>query len=67
MDSTEQLKRIAQMRIVEYDYKPEFATTMGIDHVHETGINTGIYSLKECYTFCYGLLLVLIIDWLIPC
>ncbi|XP_046872375.1 myelin regulatory factor-like protein [Hypomesus transpacificus] len=38
VDSTEQLKRIAQMRIVEYDYKPEFATTMGIDHVHETGI-----------------------------
>ncbi|XP_072528841.1 myelin regulatory factor-like protein isoform X2 [Salminus brasiliensis] len=38
VDSTEQLKRIAKMRIVEYDYKPEFATKMGIDQVHETGI-----------------------------
>ncbi|KAL0195363.1 hypothetical protein M9458_008935, partial [Cirrhinus mrigala] len=38
VDSTEQLKRIAQMRIVEYDYKPEFASRMGIDQCHETGI-----------------------------
>ncbi|XP_062862330.1 myelin regulatory factor-like protein [Trichomycterus rosablanca] len=38
VDSTEQLKRIAQMRIVEYDYKPEFATKMGINQTHETGI-----------------------------
>uniref|UniRef100_A0A3B4CXM6 Myelin regulatory factor like n=1 Tax=Pygocentrus nattereri TaxID=42514 RepID=A0A3B4CXM6_PYGNA len=38
VDPTEQLKRIAQMRIVEYDYKPEFASKMGIDQVHETGI-----------------------------
>ncbi|KAJ8008822.1 hypothetical protein DPEC_G00082410 [Dallia pectoralis] len=38
VDSTEQLRRIAQMRIVEYDYKPEFASEMGIDHIHETGI-----------------------------
>ncbi|XP_055761571.1 myelin regulatory factor-like protein [Salvelinus fontinalis] len=38
VDSTEQLKRISQMRIVEYDYKPEFASKMGIDHIHETGI-----------------------------
>ncbi|KAJ8269301.1 hypothetical protein COCON_G00119080, partial [Conger conger] len=38
VDSTEQLKRIAQMRIVEYDYKPEFATKVGIDQVHETGV-----------------------------
>uniref|UniRef100_A0A4W5LCL9 Myelin regulatory factor like n=1 Tax=Hucho hucho TaxID=62062 RepID=A0A4W5LCL9_9TELE len=38
VDSTEQLKRISQMRIVEYDYKPEFASEMGIDHIHETGI-----------------------------
>ncbi|KAJ8245488.1 hypothetical protein GJAV_G00271270 [Gymnothorax javanicus] len=38
VDSTEQLKRIAQMRIVEYDYKPEFAEKMGIDQVHETGV-----------------------------
>lgn len=38
VDSNKQLKRIAQMRIVEYDYKPEFATKMGINQVHETGI-----------------------------
>ncbi|XP_062373976.1 myelin regulatory factor-like protein [Sardina pilchardus] len=38
VDSTEQLRRIAQMRIVEYDYKPEFAEKMGIEHVHETGV-----------------------------
>ncbi|TRY94506.1 hypothetical protein DNTS_003536 [Danionella cerebrum] len=38
VDSTEQLKRISQMRIVEYDYKPEFASKMGIDQRHETGI-----------------------------
>lgn len=38
VDSKEQLKRIAQMRIVEYDYKPEFALKMGIDQVHETGV-----------------------------
>uniref|UniRef100_A0A8C1NXG2 Myelin regulatory factor like n=1 Tax=Cyprinus carpio TaxID=7962 RepID=A0A8C1NXG2_CYPCA len=36
VDSTEQLKRIAQMRIVEYDYEPEFASRMGIDQRHET-------------------------------
>ncbi|XP_048124819.1 myelin regulatory factor-like protein [Alosa alosa] len=38
VDSTEQLRRIAQMRIVEYDYKREFAEKMGIEHVHETGV-----------------------------
>ncbi|XP_056131699.1 myelin regulatory factor-like protein [Lampris incognitus] len=38
VDSEEQLKRIAQMRIVEYDYKPQFASTMGIDKVHQRGI-----------------------------
>lgn len=25
------------MRIVEFDYKPEFAVAMGIDHTHQTG------------------------------
>jgi hypothetical protein len=25
------------MRIVEYDYRPEFASRMGIDHLHQTG------------------------------
>ncbi|XP_028811134.1 myelin regulatory factor-like protein [Denticeps clupeoides] len=38
VNPTEQLRRIAQMRIVEYDYKPEFAMKMGMDRVHETGI-----------------------------
>uniref|UniRef100_A0A3Q4AT21 Uncharacterized protein n=1 Tax=Mola mola TaxID=94237 RepID=A0A3Q4AT21_MOLML len=38
VDSEQQLKRITQMRIVEFDYKPEFACTMGIDHTHQTGV-----------------------------
>uniref|UniRef100_A0A3B5AU93 Myelin regulatory factor like n=1 Tax=Stegastes partitus TaxID=144197 RepID=A0A3B5AU93_9TELE len=36
VDSEQQLKRITQMRIVEFDYKPEFASSMGIDHTHQT-------------------------------
>ncbi|XP_040886145.1 myelin regulatory factor-like protein [Toxotes jaculatrix] len=38
VDSEQQLKRITQMRIVEFDYKPEFASTMGMDHTHQTGV-----------------------------
>ncbi|KAK2882864.1 myelin regulatory factor-like protein isoform X2 [Channa argus] len=38
VDSEQQLKRITQMRIVEFDYKPEFASTVGIDHTHQTGV-----------------------------
>ncbi|XP_067907295.1 myelin regulatory factor-like protein [Heterodontus francisci] len=38
VDTTEQLKRITQMRLVEYDYKPDFATEMGVDRSRETGI-----------------------------
>ncbi|KAM4883159.1 myelin regulatory factor-like protein [Thomomys bottae] len=38
VDTNEQLRRIAQMRIVEYDYKPEFASAMGINAAHQTGI-----------------------------
>lgn len=38
VDSEQQLKRITQMRIVEFDYKPEFAASMGIDQAHQTGI-----------------------------
>nr|XP_019966141.1 PREDICTED: myelin regulatory factor-like protein [Paralichthys olivaceus] len=38
VDSEQQLRRITQMRIVEFDYKPEFASTMGMDHIHQTGI-----------------------------
>lgn len=40
VDSEQQLKRITQMRIVEFDFKPEFASTMGIDHTHQTGDKT---------------------------
>lgn len=38
VDTNEQLRRIAQMRIVEYDYKPEFASAMGINTAHHTGM-----------------------------
>ncbi|XP_061310796.1 myelin regulatory factor-like protein [Pezoporus flaviventris] len=38
VDTNEQLRRITQMRLVEYDYKPEFASVMGIKTTHETGI-----------------------------
>ncbi|XP_043420219.1 myelin regulatory factor-like protein [Prionailurus bengalensis] len=38
VDTNEQLRRIAQMRIVEYDYKPEFASSMGINTAHQTGM-----------------------------
>ncbi|KAM5287883.1 myelin regulatory factor-like protein [Ctenodactylus gundi] len=38
VDTNEQLRRIAQMRIVEYDYKPEFASVMGINTAHQTGV-----------------------------
>ncbi|XP_074681545.1 myelin regulatory factor-like protein [Strix aluco] len=38
VDTNEQLRRITQMRLVEYDYKPEFASVMGIKNTHETGI-----------------------------
>lgn len=37
VDSEEQLKRINQVRLVEFDYRPEFADAMGIDHTHQTG------------------------------
>ncbi|XP_076776391.1 myelin regulatory factor-like protein isoform X1 [Arvicanthis niloticus] len=38
VDTNEQLRRIAQMRIVQYDYKPEFASAMGINTAHQTGM-----------------------------
>ncbi|KAM6895328.1 myelin regulatory factor-like protein [Xenentodon cancila] len=38
VDSEQQLKRITQMRIVEFDYKPQFASSVGIDHAHQTGV-----------------------------
>ncbi|CAD7676898.1 unnamed protein product [Nyctereutes procyonoides] len=38
VDTNEQLRRIAQMRIVEYDYRPEFASLMGINTAHQTGM-----------------------------
>lgn len=38
VDTTEQLKRISQMRLVQYHYKPEFASTVGLDDSSETGV-----------------------------
>ncbi|XP_019360474.1 PREDICTED: myelin regulatory factor isoform X1 [Gavialis gangeticus] len=38
VDTTEQLKRISRMRLVHYNYKPEFAATMGIENTLETGV-----------------------------
>ncbi|XP_029438395.1 LOW QUALITY PROTEIN: myelin regulatory factor [Rhinatrema bivittatum] len=38
VDTTEQLKRISQMRLVHYHYKPEFASTVGIESTSETGV-----------------------------
>lgn len=38
VDSEQQLKRITQMRIVEFNYKPQFASTVGIDDAHHTGV-----------------------------
>lgn len=38
VDTTEQLKRISRMRLVHYNYKPEFAATVGIDNASETGM-----------------------------
>ncbi|XP_025908567.1 myelin regulatory factor-like protein [Nothoprocta perdicaria] len=38
VDTNEQLRRIAQIKLVEYDYKPEFASVMGINNTRETGI-----------------------------
>ncbi|XP_078536731.1 myelin regulatory factor isoform X1 [Lissotriton helveticus] len=38
VDTTEQLKRISQMRLVHYHYKPEFASTAGLNDTSETGV-----------------------------
>ncbi|XP_035379727.1 myelin regulatory factor isoform X2 [Electrophorus electricus] len=38
VDTTDNLKRISQMRLVHYQYKPEFAATVGIDNTAETGV-----------------------------
>ncbi|KAJ7422889.1 hypothetical protein WISP_36290 [Willisornis vidua] len=38
VDTTEQLKRISRMRLVHYNYKPEFAATVGMDNTSETGV-----------------------------
>lgn len=47
VDSEQQLKRINQMRIVEFDYKPEFASSVGIDHAHQTGTNSVLGYLNQ--------------------
>ncbi|KAL0968851.1 hypothetical protein UPYG_G00272690 [Umbra pygmaea] len=38
VDTTDNLKRISQMRLVHYQYKPEFASSVGIDISQETGV-----------------------------
>ncbi|XP_039209087.1 myelin regulatory factor isoform X2 [Crotalus tigris] len=38
VDTTEQLKRISRMRLVNYNYKPEFAATAGLENTTETGV-----------------------------
>ncbi|XP_077565724.1 myelin regulatory factor-like protein [Stigmatopora nigra] len=38
VDPEEQLRRITQMRLVEFDYRPEFASKMGIEHAQRTGV-----------------------------
>ncbi|KAK3526137.1 hypothetical protein QTP70_016113, partial [Hemibagrus guttatus] len=38
VDTTDNLKRISQMRLVHYQYKPEFAATVGIENTSETGV-----------------------------
>lgn len=37
VNTTDNLKRISQMRLVHYQYKPEFAATVGIESTAETG------------------------------
>ncbi len=37
VDTTDNLRRISQMRLVHYQYKPEFAAVVGIDATSETG------------------------------
>ncbi|TSK13483.1 Myelin regulatory factor [Bagarius yarrelli] len=38
VDTTDNLKRISQMRLVHYQYKPEFAASVGIENNAETGV-----------------------------
>uniref|UniRef100_A0A8C6KZG4 Myelin regulatory factor n=1 Tax=Nothobranchius furzeri TaxID=105023 RepID=A0A8C6KZG4_NOTFU len=38
VNTTDNLKRISQMRLVHYQYKPEFAATVGIEDTAETGV-----------------------------
>ncbi|XP_072574394.1 myelin regulatory factor isoform X2 [Paramormyrops kingsleyae] len=38
VNTTDNLKRISQMRLVHYHYKPEFAATVGIENTAETGV-----------------------------
>ncbi|KAM6960495.1 myelin regulatory factor isoform 2-T2 [Aplochiton taeniatus] len=38
VDTTDNLKRISQMRLVHYHYKPEFAACVGIENTAETGV-----------------------------
>ncbi|XP_034276073.1 myelin regulatory factor isoform X3 [Pantherophis guttatus] len=47
VDTTEQLKRISRMRLVHYNYKPEFAATAGLENTTETGTGVIAQEVKE--------------------
>ncbi|KAG8125532.1 hypothetical protein E2320_020689 [Naja naja] len=47
VDTTEQLKRISRMRLVHYNYKPEFAATSGLENTTETGTGVIAQEVKE--------------------
>uniref|UniRef100_A0A3Q2VXF8 Myelin regulatory factor n=1 Tax=Haplochromis burtoni TaxID=8153 RepID=A0A3Q2VXF8_HAPBU len=49
VDTTDNLKRISQMRLVHYQYKPEFAATVGIENTAETGNK---YEYEICHFMC---------------
>ncbi|XP_068615612.1 myelin regulatory factor-like [Brachionichthys hirsutus] len=38
VDTTDNLKRISQMRLVHYQYKPEFAASVGLENTADTGV-----------------------------
>lgn len=40
------------MRLVEFDYKPEFASTMGVDHIHQTG-NSRVLTPSDSVDYYY--------------
>uniref|UniRef100_A0A8C3ABR5 Myelin regulatory factor n=1 Tax=Cyclopterus lumpus TaxID=8103 RepID=A0A8C3ABR5_CYCLU len=62
VNTTDNLKRISQMRLVHYQYKPEFAASVGIERTPETGnnfINNAIKCLPPSSPFLYTLYFML--------